>query len=52
MDKSLQEILKSIRDKFKDELRVKTGWGRNEVIGRYDYAVSQALLEYKEKQNV
>ena len=46
MNDDIKQILDSIRKRFEDELRAKTGWGRNEVIQRYDKAVAQGALDY------
>ena len=52
MNDDIKQILDSIRKRFEDELRAKTGWGRNEVLQRYDKAVTQGVLDYVRSKSV
>lgn len=45
MDKKLIDL---IREKFKERLQAKTGWGRLDILSEYDRAVTDALLELRE----
>lgn len=42
MNKKLVEL---IREKFKQRLLAKTGWGRNDIMEQFELAVNEALLE-------
>ena len=38
-------LLKRIEDLFFERLKIKTGWGKNEVRKAYSEAVNEALME-------
>jgi hypothetical protein len=46
MNDEIKQVLKEIRKSFEIELAAKTGWGRREVLQRYDAAVTQGVLNY------
>lgn len=47
-----KKLLELIREKFQARLSTKTGWGRNDVIAAYDQAVSEALVEIVDQNNI
>lgn len=40
-----KKMLALIQQKFEEKLKVKTGWGRNEILAAYKDAVNEALIE-------
>ncbi|MCK9410495.1 MAG: hypothetical protein M0R68_15310 [Bacteroidetes bacterium] len=47
---NIKTVLANIRTNFVAELSVKTGWGRNEVLSRYDVAVNKELINHVEEK--
>lgn len=41
-----KKLIQRIEDIFTDKLKVKTGWGRNEVLSLYKESVNEAVLEF------
>lgn len=43
-----KKLLDRIKAKFEERLKVKTGWGRNEIMALYNECVTDALLDMME----
>lgn len=41
----LKELLDKLRTNFNAQLQEKTNWGRNDVMGRFERAMSDTLAE-------
>jgi hypothetical protein len=45
-----KQLIERITELFHESLQAKTGWGRNDVMLKYNEAVSKAVLELIDKQ--
>lgn len=45
-----QQLVQALREEFVAQLRVKTGWGRNEVMQAFERALTEALARFVGKR--